>query len=275
MTRSARTMVRLGSALALSLVAGVILFQWMVSRRVPAPALTKVETARMAVVAARDLTRGTRLAPDMLKLTSFPAESLPLQSFSQASEIDGRVLLAPVFKDEAVTGGKLAPEGAKGGGVSALIGPGKRAMAVKGNKVMGLSGFIRPGNMVDVLVSLDGEGEQKSVAKLVLANVPVLATGNELEYDPKSDKPSSVEIYTLEVTPEESEVLALASTKGTLHFALRGSDDSGPALTQGVDVSQALASNRPAQAKRAARTGPARESTMQVITGSKLGTVNF
>jgi pilus assembly protein CpaB len=270
-------LLRLGLALGLSLLAGALLFQWMAGRRAPVAApVQKAEVARQAVAAVRDLPRGSKLTLDMLTLSPFAPEALPAQSFALVAELEGRVLASAVLKGEAVPAAKLAPEGVKSAGVAALISPGKRAMAVKGNKVMGLSGFIRPGSMVDVLVSLEvGGGEQKSMAKMVLANVPVLATGNELEYDLKSDKPSPVEVYTLEVTPEQSEVLALASTKGELYFALRGGEDAAPALTPGVDVAGTLASNSPARSRPAPGRPAPRAAGMQVITGSKMGTVNF
>ena len=157
-----------------------------------------------------------------------------------------------------------------GPGSSALVAPGKRAMAVKGNKVMGLAGFIRPGNRVDVLVTMPvGEKEEK-VTKLVLEKMPVLATGTELEPAGDGEKPSSVDVYTLELTPDESEKLALASTQGTLHFALRNASDSEPVLTSGADTKTTLASLRPRPAAR-----PGRGSVVEVITGSQKSQVSF
>ena len=75
----------------------------------------------------------------------------------------------------------MAPDSVTTGGVSAIVKPGKRALAVKGDKVIGLSGFIRPGNWVDVLVTITNPLNKRKITKTVLENILVLATGIEIE----------------------------------------------------------------------------------------------
>ena len=83
--------------------------------------------------------------------------------------------------NEPIFDSRLAPTGTQGGGVAAVITPKKRAMAVKVDKVVGVSGFIHPGNRVDVLVTLSHREDQTPITKTVLENVLVLATGAETD----------------------------------------------------------------------------------------------
>jgi pilus assembly protein CpaB len=112
------------------------------------------------------------------------------------------------------------------------------------------------------------------MTKVVLENVPVLAAGEQLAAGENGDGPNQADIYTLELTPHESEKLALASTQGTLHFALRNASDTETVLTEGADARTALASYR----SGAARTGKARaaaSTSVEFISGGTRSLVSF
>jgi len=230
------------------LIAGAgsfLLFQWMKSlpQRESATEVEKVETIDVAV-AATELPWGTKINPDMVKMVPFLKASLPDGYAGDVKAIEGRVLITPLKPTEPILESKLAPDDVTAGGVSAVITPGNRAIAVKGDKVIGLSGFIRAGNKVDVLVTINNPETKKGMTKLVIENILVLATGVEM-YNDENNKSAPVDVYTLEVTPEQAEKLALVSTRGRLQFALRNSKDTAGVLTQGATVSKALASLTP------------------------------
>lgn len=267
MNPSLKSAAQLGLALLLALSAGILAYNWM--RAAATQTRPQAVRTRPLVVAARELAAGTRLEPGMLKVAEFPEALVPSQSYADAGELSGRLIVTAVGAGEPITPSRLSGEAAAGG-ISAVITPGKRAMAVRGNKVMGLAGFIRPGNMVDVLVTLPVDNDAaKTTTKLVLENVPVLAAGTQMSAE-KDEDPSQADVYTLELTPQESEKLALASTQGTLHFALRNASDSEPVLTSGADTKTTLASLRPRPAGRAARG-----NVVEVITGSQKSQVSF
>ncbi len=278
MSRAAKTLLQIALALVLAGVTGLLLYNWM---REAAPR-NEVQAARPrtvdVVVAARDLPRGTKLTAESLTTAPFLPQSLPAKSFTEKAELEGRVLSSPLAANDPVTELRLAPKDVRTGGVSAMIAPGHRAMAVKGNQVMGLAGFVRPGDRVDVLATLmAGERASQPTTKLVLENVLVLATGVEFEAPPEGGEPSSVDTYTLEVSPEESERLALAASQGSLHFALRNETDDASVLTEGVDVDKALAALRPAQrptAKTRRAAAPAARS-VEIISGGERSKVSF
>jgi pilus assembly protein CpaB len=273
MSRSTRALIQIAVALVLALGTGVLIFMWT-SRVARQPAAAPQARTVAVVVAKADLGPGTKLTADMLQLRQFTPDSRPSGAFDDPEALAGRVLGTAVTANEAVTASRLAGASVMGGGVSALIEPGKRAMSVKGNAVMGLAGFVRPGDRVDVIVSLvQGRGKQdEPITKLVLERVKVLATGTQLQASSEEGKTASVDVYTLELTPEESERLALAATQGTLNFALRNELDTDKVLTTGVTVTKALAALRPAPKPAPSRRNQVR---VEVITGGQTRTLKF
>lgn len=227
-----------------ALLAGAGTFVWLQKR---AAIQNRAVVTRSVVVAATDIPWGKVLDAAQVKTVSFLKTSLPQGSFSEPSDVIGRTLLYPVKEGEPLFDSQLAPTSVKTGGVSALISPNKRAMAVSVDKVIGVSGFINPGSHVDVLVTISrqsgDEGRQLPVVtKTVLENVRVLAVGTETERIGKPDKPGSVDVITLEVTPGEGEKLALAATEGKVMLALRNPADMDEVTTKGVTVPVLLSS---------------------------------
>jgi pilus assembly protein CpaB len=116
-----------------------------------------------------------------------------------------------------------------------------RAIAVKGDKIIGISGFVNPGNRVDVIVTVKDPGTKKIKSKIFLENLAVLATGTQIQTNEKGE-PMPVDVYTLEVTPKQAEKVALAASEGRLQFALRGVTDSEDVRTNGMTIPELLAS---------------------------------
>ena len=261
-------------ALIIASSSSYFLFKWIRSMR-PQTIVEKSESISTSsiVVAAYNLPWGTKIEKDMIKTLSYPSESLPHGSIYEKDKIFGRVIVSDIIENEPVLESKLAPVDVQSGGVSAVLKPGKRAMAVKGDKVIGISGFIRPGNLVDVLVTVKNPETKKDTTKLVLDKIPVLATGQEIKADGKKNS-SPVDVYTLEVTPEEGEKLALASTQGRLQFALRNVTDEKTVLTRGATIAETLRSlsNRAPspKSKKKIRSVYRRQHTMEIINGNKI-----
>ena len=262
-------------AVCVALGGAVWTYRWVNNQIAPSPKEVDLSEAVPIAVALLDLPWGTQLTDKDIKMVRFLKDSLPPGHFEDLSELEGRVLLFPVTADEPIIESRLAPTSIKTGGVSAVVKPGKRAIAVKGDKVIGLSGLIRPGNRVDVLVTLTDPRNKREVTKLVLQDVPVLATGEELSENGDGET-SPVDVYTLEVTPEEGEKLSLAAVEGRLQFALRNATDMETVLTRGATVPETLASYRPvAQKKRKRSPVTSYASKVQVIKGNKVSEKTF
>nr|WP_287412434.1 Flp pilus assembly protein CpaB [Pseudodesulfovibrio sp.] len=271
MSKSKRALIQITLSLVLAVVAGALIFQWSSS-------VTKGPTKQVAetvpvVVAKVDIKRGLKLTEDMMDVREYTKDSRPSGAFSDPAQIAGRVVNQTVGVNEAVTAMRLADESVIGGGVSALIEPGKRAMAVKGNEVMGLSGFVRPGDVVDVIATLRVGKDEIPITKLVLERIKVIATGTQLTPPDEEGKTASVDVYTLELSPSQSERLALASTQGTLHFALRNEQDEATVRTTGSDIPKTVAALRPIAPIRHIKRKKIEK--VEVITGGMRSSVKF
>lgn len=262
----------LGGAVVIALITSIMAYNWL--REKSAVQKEAAVLSQPVAVAVADLSRGTVLSKEMIKMVSYLKESLPEGSFSDASSLEGRVLLFPIQGNEPIFESRLAPNTVKTGGVAVLVNPEKRAMAVKVDKFIGVSGFINPGNQVDVLVTIDKPDERSApVTKIVLQNVVVLATGSELEKKGKDDKPTKVDVITLEVTPEEAEKLALAATEGRIQLALRNFADTKDVLTKGATKSALLASYNSVEKVRKIIRAKNPGHTVEMIKGSEVSTV--
>ena len=202
----------------------------------------KVETVPVAVAVA-DLSWGTVVTKEMIKMAPYLRDSIPAGCFSDPAALAGRTVIYPVKANEPILASRMAPSDVKGGGVAAIVAPNKRAMAVKVDKVVGVAGFIHTGNRVDVLVTLAGQGKVDApITKTVLENVLVLAAGVETEPSKKQEKAAPVDVITLEVSPEEGEKLALAATEGKLQLMLRNFADTEDVKTKGTTIPVLLSS---------------------------------
>ncbi len=195
----------------------------------------RVPTGR-AVVAAVDLVEGTILKATDAKVVELPLANIPPGSFTTVDSVVGRVTRVPVFASEALVPGRLAPVGS-GAGLEVKIAPGKRAMALRIDDVVGLSGLIQPNSRVDVLVTIvdKATGEQQR-AKLFMSNMRVLSVGSQMERGPDG-RPTNGTTAALEVTPAEAEQLAVATNQGKIQLVLRGYGDPDTVATQGASIS--------------------------------------
>jgi pilus assembly protein CpaB len=196
---------------------------------------------KSVVVAAREIQLGSALTADMLRVVEWPRGSLPDGVVEKKDDVDGRVVKTTLQRNEPVLLNKLAPLGTKGG-LSSVIGEGKRAITVKVNEVIGVAGFALPGNLVDVMVNTKDEAD-KPVSKIVLEQILVLAVAQEANRD--ETKPKVVSAVTLEVTPEQAEKLDLARSIGSLSLVLRNQLDKNGTMSAGARKRDLLAANTP------------------------------
>ena len=238
---------------------------------------------QQVVVATRDLYMGIPISEDDVEIREVLPDTVP--SDMGYSELDHVVRKTPrerIYQGEIVRYERLADE-SEGKGLNAIIQRGKRAMTITTDAQSSLSGMLAPLNHVDVIVTIrpdDRAIQAKWVTETILEDVKVLAVGDSLlratEGDDKKKKKKKKPSVTLEVTPQEAEKLALASSRGDLHLVLRSEiddyvvDDQGSVLDTnallGVQKSAPVRSSRP----RAPKT-----RTAEVIQGTDTTTVGF
>jgi pilus assembly protein CpaB len=227
---------------------------------------TRVPTVATApvAVAAKDVAPGTSLTADMVKMATWPKELIPPQSASSLSQVQGRVAVMSVAKGEPILNRKLAPVGTAAG-LSGILDQNKRALTVRVDDVSGVGGFIFPGNRVDVLADIKMENEHYS--KTILQNILVLTVGQISEQ--KGDtKPVVVNTVTMELSPEQAEILNLASNEGKIRLTLRNFRNVAIVQTEGIATSQLITGVKKAEAAAPASPGSRKEErTVEVIKG--------
>lgn len=220
-----RLLIILLSALVIASIA-----TYMVARMVGAQLkVAKPQATTSVVAAAKDLKIGMILAP--ADLTSIQVVGqVPQGAILDKKNAIGRGVVANIYSGEAILDNRLAPLGS-GGGLAATIKEGMRACAIKVDEVVGVAGFVTPGMRVDVLVSgvppnsNGGNGNQETETKTILQNIEVLSAGQDIQKDAEG-KPQSVQVVNLLVTPEQAQILALASNQMKIQLVLRNPLDT-------------------------------------------------
>ena len=219
-----RTWLLLALSVVLALTAVSLAARWL--QRSDPMALLPVP------VAVQDLPAGTRLQAGHWQMAQWPRSALASLGPAALHDgpLEGRVLVASVVRGEPVLAARLAPPGATGG-LSALLAPGKRAVTVKVNEIVGVAGFALPGHHVDVMVHAPDLGGQP-VSRIVLERIAVLAIAQDAAV--AEHKPRVVNAVTLEVTPQQAEQLDLARSVGNLSLVLRSQVDTARVQTPGA-----------------------------------------
>ena len=297
--RNKRFFVVLVGALIFGVLAAVSVSKYLSSAQAFSKNLNKVAVAKVPIAV------GSKIIPEQIMVVQFPKESTPDGAFESPEKLAGRVAVVNIAAREPVTEARLAPEGTAAG-LSAVIPEGYRAMTVKVDDAAGISGFIMPGSLVDVVVTIDpreGSGHQDPISKIVLQNIKVLANGQNIDKPENEREANSVKAVTLQVTPEQAEKLALASTEGKLQLVMRNQVDQGDEQTTGVNKRNllggeaaqpvpepgALKSEQPKQESRPARRSapaakpaaaapapqPTPRASVEMIEGAKKRSVEF
>ncbi|HEY6346200.1 MAG TPA: Flp pilus assembly protein CpaB [Bryobacteraceae bacterium] len=177
------------------------------------------------VVAVRDLQIGT-LIRDVDLTTAEWVGTPPKGALVNKDAALGRGVVSQIYQGEPVLETRLAAAGS-GGGLAATIPPGMRACAVRVDDVVGVAGFVLPGMRVDVLVSgtAPGTTNQGPKVKTLLQNIQVLSAGSNIQKDAEG-KPVQVPVVNLLVTPEQAELLSLASNQTKIQLVLRNPLDT-------------------------------------------------
>jgi pilus assembly protein CpaB len=181
------------------------------------PAQAAVAT-RELVVAKKDLPMGSVITEADVTLVLFPEQAIPKGGFSDINEVLDRAVVQPILANEPVIAGRVTEKGA-GFGLAPLIPEGKRAMAIAVNQVSGVSGFILPGSSVDILLTGTPNNASDRMTKTVLEKVTVLSTGHRQQPN-ANGQPENVPVVNVLVTPEQAEMLTLATDAGKIQLVL-------------------------------------------------------
>lgn len=217
---NSRTLILIGLSLLLGLGAAFMANNWLSARLNAGPD----DNLNNVVVATQEIPFGQMVEAQQVTLVRMPKGTVPDDAFDSADKVVGKIATFAMLRGDIVRGARLA-EHLGGSTLASLIEPDKRAISVRVDDVVGVGGFLLPGNRVDVLVAkkVDGSGNTAK-SETILEDLRVLAVDQTASTD--KTQPVVVRAVTLEMTPEETEILVKAQTEGKLQLALRNPLDN-------------------------------------------------
>ncbi|MEL6227053.1 MAG: Flp pilus assembly protein CpaB [Pseudomonadota bacterium] len=191
------------------------------------------------VIARNEIPFGARLSGSMLEEKRWPADAVPQGAFQRISALlrgsSARIARARFVPGEPILPAKLSGRGTKPT-LAAILSPGMKAISIKVDEVVGVSGFVLPGDLVDILVTRTDrdvgadEPKYEPFTVTVLYSVRILAVDQTRDGRSEAAKPART--VTVEASLRDSQKLALAGTVGKLTLVLR--DPLAPNTAQSV-----------------------------------------
>lgn len=236
---------------------------------------TKPVPTRRLLVASHNLEVGALITDADLKWIQ-SSDAIPEGLINDSQQAVGRGVVAAIYEGEPIASARLAQKGA-GAGLAAMIPLGKRAVALKVDQVVGLAGFVVPGMRVDVIIAGNPNSNATAngdLSRTVLQNIEVLSAGQKI--DKRADgKPEEAQVVNLLVTPDQAEILSLASNETKVQLVLRNPLDTKEEATHGTSLAALFGLSAPAPRpvriatpKPAPAAAPA-PATVEVFSGIK------
>nr|WP_245481784.1 Flp pilus assembly protein CpaB [Mesorhizobium sp. M7A.F.Ce.TU.012.03.2.1] len=221
-------------------LAVVLVNIWLAGQR-SAMAQSGAIQSSTVVVAAMPLKFGDALSADKLREVAWPAGAVPAGAFKTTKDLlagDGaKQALQAIGVNEPILATKITGPGQRAT-LSAVLGEGMKAVSIRVNDVLGVAGFVFPGDRVDVLLTRTvrgDDGQDRSFVDVLLQSMKVLAVDQVA--DESKDSPTVVKSVTLEASTRDAQKLTLAAGAGQLSLALRQAAASKGETTERVTLS--------------------------------------
>ena len=233
---------------------------WVANSWVSQQLVSKADAApdtQFVVTAAMSIPFATVVEGRHLKLMEVPEGVLPEGAFTDLADVEGKVSTTSISRGEILVAERFAAH-TRGSALAALIGENMRAVTVRVNDVIGVAGFLLPGNTVDVLAARRS-GNKRATTETILTNIKVLAVDQTAATE--ENAPVIVRAVTLEMTPKQAEILVRARTEGSIQLTLRNPEEEDPVAEPARRVVK----------KRAPARAPT-DSTVEIIRGTDVKT---
>jgi pilus assembly protein CpaB len=224
--------------------------KWVTARAVPVPVVANTHI----LTAAMNLTVGTKVEGRHVATIEMIPGQEPAGTFHDFKEIDGKVTTVNVPAGQMLMAPMFGKEGESA--LAAVVAKDKRAVTVRVDDVVGVAGFLLPGNHVDVVATRNDRGGVS--AETILSDIKVLAVDQSIATN--TNEPVVVRAVTLEVTPEEGETLLKGKAAGSIQLALRNPLDQSDARHKAAPVKVAVKV-----------IAPPRDPAITVIRGTQVG----
>lgn len=230
-------------SLLMAVGASFVANKWIVARVMPDQ--ENLENSALIVAASMPIPFATKVEERHLKLVEMPEGLAPDGFFTTIDEVLGKVSTTNISRGEILVTERFRTH-TTGSTLAALVNEKMRAVTVRVDDVVGVAGFLLPGNTVDVLASRK-RGTARAITETILKNIKVLAVDQTAAAE--NNDPVIVRAVTLEMLPKQAEVLFQARTEGSIQLTLRNPMEMEP-------------EPKPATPKKrvARRTAPARRS---------------
>jgi pilus assembly protein CpaB len=176
---------------------------------------------QLVVTAAISIPFATKVEARHLRLTEIAEGVLPTGAYTDLTDVEGKVSTTSIARGEILVAERFAAH-SRGSTLAALIAPNMRAVTVRVDDVIGVGGFLLPGNKVDVLAARRDKN-RRATTETILTNIKVLAVDQTAATD--ENEPVIVRAVTLEMTPKQVEKIVKARTEGTIQLTLRNPNE--------------------------------------------------
>lgn len=226
--------------------------KWISARAAPAPVVVSTHI----LIAAMNLTVGTKVENRHVATIEMIPGQEPAGTFHDFKEIEGKVTNVNVPAGQMLMAPMFGKEGESA--LAAVVAKDKRAVTVRVDDVVGVAGFLLPGNHVDVVATRKDDRTQVVTAETILSDIKVLAVDQSIATN--SNEPVVVRAVTLEVTPDDGETLLKWKAAGSIQLALRNPLDESDARHKAAPIKVAVKA-----------IAPVRDPAITVIRGTQVG----
>ena len=259
-----RTLFMFFIALVLGVSAAWLANNWVEDRLRP----VKDNTGTPVVVAALDIPFGTRIEQTHVKVVDWPSGNTPKGAYSDPLLLEGRIAKQGFLPGEVILESRVV-EHLGGSTLASIVEPNKRAVTVRVNDVIGVAGFLLPGNRVDILTTRQ-KARGSAQTETILQDVKVLAVDQTASTD--KDRPVVVRAVTLELSPSEAELLVKATSEGSLQLTLRNPLDSDLVAKKEEKTEQKKVERKVERVVY--KSTPSNKANITVIRGTRMETVS-
>ena len=231
---------------------------WVANTWVSQQLVSKADAApnsQFVVAAAMSIPFATKVEGRHLKLMEVPEGVLPEGAFTDLEAVEGKVSTTSISRGEILVAERFASH-TRGSTLAALVGENMRAVTVRVDDVIGVGGFLLPGNTVDVLAARR-DRNQRAITETILTNIKVLAVDQTAATE--ENTPVIVRAVTLEMTPKQAEKLVKARTEGSIQLTLRNPEEEDPVVEP---VKRVVKKRAPAR--------PSTDSSVEIIRGTEV-----
>jgi pilus assembly protein CpaB len=224
-------------ATTIGILAAVAASSYLSTQMAAIEARGKGKTVKL-IVAKRELKRGDRISADTVAVRDIPVEYAQSSGIAPDTfdRVEGQPLAYPVHAGEMILWGVL--EGKKVPTFSARVEAGHRAMTVSVDEINSISGLLEPGDLIDLLVTIDQKGKRLTLP--LLQKVQVMATGQRVVDSPREGERRHYSTVTIDIAPAQAQQVILARDAGKITALLRNPEDHNRLAGGNADMTALL-----------------------------------